>query len=191
MKIGVAGSIGLDHLMTFSGKFTDSFVTSSLEKISLSFLVDDLEVRRGGTGANIAFGLGVLGINPTLIAAAGMDFSDYDAWLSRHGVDTSHVVISESLHTAHFVVTTDTELNPTWVGFYFDVLRKTLGNSLRGLLCALKRACNNTTHWGNFLQCPTQQTHLCKTNFIEWMVDMTLQKVLSVRGGLPVTNKGE
>ena len=111
MKIGVAGSIGLDHLMTFSGKFTDSFVTSSLEKISLSFLVDDLEVRRGGTGANIAFGLGVLGINPTLIAAAGMDFSDYDAWLSRHGVDTSHVVISESLHTAHFVVTTDTELN--------------------------------------------------------------------------------
>ncbi len=111
MKIGVAGSIGLDHLMTFSGKFTDSFVTSSLEKISLSFLVDDLEVRRGGTGANIAFGLGVLGINPTLIAAAGMDFSDYDSWLSRHGVDTSHVVISESLHTAHFVVTTDTELN--------------------------------------------------------------------------------
>jgi adenosine kinase len=111
MKIGVAGSIGLDHLMTFSGKFTDSLVTSSLEKISLSFLVDDLEVRRGGTGANIAFGLGVLGVNPVLIAAAGKDFPDYKAWLSRHGVDTSHVVISEDLHTAHFVVTTDTELN--------------------------------------------------------------------------------
>lgn len=111
MKIGVAGSIGLDHLMTFSGKFTDSFVTGSLEKISLSFLVDDLDVRRGGTGANIAFGLGVLGLNPVLIAAAGKDWADYDAWLTRHGVDTSHTVISETLHTAHFVVTTDTELN--------------------------------------------------------------------------------
>jgi adenosine kinase len=111
MKIGVAGSIGLDHLMTFSGKFTDSFVTGSLEKISLSFLVDDLDVRRGGTGANIAFGLGVLGLNPVLIAAAGKDWADYDAWLTRHGVNTSHTVVSQSLHTAHFVVTTDTELN--------------------------------------------------------------------------------
>lgn len=111
MKIGVAGSIGLDHIMTFSGKFTDSFVTGSLEKISLSFLVDDLEVRRGGTGANIAFGLGVLGLNPILIAAAGIDWADYDAWLTRHGVDTSHTLVSETLHTAHFVVTTDTELN--------------------------------------------------------------------------------
>jgi adenosine kinase len=97
--------------MTFSGKFTDSFVTGSLEKISLSFLVDGLDVRRGGTGANIAFGLGVLGLNPVLIAAAGKDWADYDAWLTRHGVDTSHTVVSETLHTAHFVVTTDTELN--------------------------------------------------------------------------------
>ena len=32
MKIGVAGSVGLDHLMTFSGKFTDSLVAGSLEK---------------------------------------------------------------------------------------------------------------------------------------------------------------
>ena len=48
MKIGVAGSVGLDHLMTFSGKFTDSLVAGSLEKVSLSFLVDSLDVRRGG-----------------------------------------------------------------------------------------------------------------------------------------------
>ena len=69
MKIGVAGSVGLDHLMTFPGKFTDSLVAGSLEKVSLSFLVDGLDVRRGGCAANIAFGLGVLGLNPILIAA--------------------------------------------------------------------------------------------------------------------------
>lgn len=111
MKIGVAGSVGLDHLMTFSGKFTDSIVAGSLEKISLSFLVDGLEVRRGGCAANISFGLGVLGLNPILIAAVGKDWADYDAWLTRHGVDTSHAHVSTSLHTAHFMVTTDTELN--------------------------------------------------------------------------------
>lgn len=111
MKIGVAGSVGLDHLMTFSGKFTDSLVAGSLEKVSLSFLVDSLDVRRGGCAANIAFGMGVLGLNPILIAAVGKDWADYDAWLSRHGVDTSHALVSTTLHTAHFVVTTDQELN--------------------------------------------------------------------------------
>lgn len=111
MKIGVAGSVGLDHLMTFSGKFTDSLVAGSLEKVSLSFLVDGLSVRRGGCAANIAFGMGSLGLNPILIAAVGIDWPDYDAWLSRHGVDTSHVLVSKTLHTAHFMVTTDTELN--------------------------------------------------------------------------------
>ena len=111
MKIGVAGSVGLDHLMTFSGKFTDSWVAGSLQKVSLSFLVDSLDVRRGGCAANIAFGMGVLGLNPVLIAAVGKDWADYDAWLSRHGVDTSHALVSTTLHTAHFVVTTDQELN--------------------------------------------------------------------------------
>ena len=111
MKIGVAGSVGLDHLMTFSGKFTDSLVAGSLEKVSLSFLVDSLDVRRGGCAANIAYGMGVLGLNPILIAAVGKDWADYEAWLSRHGVDTSHALVSTTLHTAHFVVTTDQELN--------------------------------------------------------------------------------
>jgi adenosine kinase len=111
MKIGVGGSVGIDHLMTFSGKFTDSLVADSLEKLSLSFLVDSMDVRRGGCAANIAFGMGTLGLNPILIAAVGKDWADYEAWLSRHGVDTGHVHISTTLHTAHFVVTTDQSLN--------------------------------------------------------------------------------
>ena len=111
MKVAVAGSVGRDHLMTFPGKFTDSLVADSLEKISLSFLVDGLDIRRGGCAANIAFGMGVLGLHPILIAAVGKDWEDYEAWLTRHGVDTSHVLISETLHTALYMVTTDTELN--------------------------------------------------------------------------------
>ena len=111
MKIGVAGSVGLDHLMTFSGQFTDSFVAGSLEKVSLSFLVDSLDVRRGGCAANICYGMGVLGLNPVLIAAVGKDWADYEAWLSRHGVDTSHALVSTTLYTAHFMVTTDDDLN--------------------------------------------------------------------------------
>jgi adenosine kinase len=68
-------------------------------------------VRRGGCAANICYGMGVLGLNPVLIAAVGKDWADYEAWLSRHGVDTSHALVSTSLYTAHFMVTTDDDLN--------------------------------------------------------------------------------
>ncbi len=111
MKIGVAGSVGNDHLMTFEGRFKDSIVEGALTSVSLSYLVDSLEIRRGGCAANICFGMGALGLDPILIAAVGKDWPDYDFWLKRHGVNTSHVKISENLYTATFMVTTDLEHN--------------------------------------------------------------------------------
>ncbi|NUP15328.1 MAG: carbohydrate kinase family protein [Streptomyces sp.] len=111
MRIAVTGSIATDHLMTFPGRFADQFVADQLHTVSLSFLVDNLDVRRGGVGANIAFGMGQLGTNPILVGAAGSDFDDYRAWLDRHGVDTGSVRISETLHTARFVCTTDADHN--------------------------------------------------------------------------------
>ena len=93
--------------MSFPGLFADSLVVDQLDKIALSFLVDDLDVRRGGCAANIAFGLAALGSRPVLVAAVGEDFADYRSWLERHGVDCDSVHISEDLHTARFVCTTD------------------------------------------------------------------------------------
>ena len=103
----IAGSIATDHLMGYSGKFADSLVVEQLDKLSVSFLVDDLEIRRGGVAANMCFGLGQLGVRPVLVGAAGEDFADYRSWLERHGVDCGHVRISETRHTARFVCTTD------------------------------------------------------------------------------------
>ncbi|MDO9455824.1 carbohydrate kinase family protein [Nocardioides sp.] len=107
MPLLIAGSIATDHLMSYGGKFADSLVVEQLDKISVSFLVDDLEIRRGGVAANIVFGLGCLGLRPVLVGAAGEDFADYRSWLERHGVDCSGVRISDSRHTARFVCTTD------------------------------------------------------------------------------------
>ncbi len=107
MTLLIAGSIATDHLMSFGGKFADSLVVEQLDKISLSFLVDDLEIRRGGVAANMTFGLGRLGLTPVLVGAAGEDFGDYRSWLERHGVDCRFVHISETQHTARFVCTTD------------------------------------------------------------------------------------
>ncbi len=111
MRIVITGSIATDHLMSFSGKFTDSLVVDKLDSISLSFLVDDLDVRRGGVGANVAFGLGSLGVPVALVGAVGRDFDDYRSWLERHGVDTDSVHVSDVHHTARFVCTTDVVSN--------------------------------------------------------------------------------
>ncbi|KAA5826872.1 carbohydrate kinase family protein [Saccharopolyspora hirsuta] len=97
--------------MHFPGRFTDQLVADSLAQVSLSFLVDDLVVRRGGAAANIAFALGVLRQRPVLIGAVGDDFADYRSWLERNGVDCSGVHVSEVAHTARFVCTTDEEFN--------------------------------------------------------------------------------
>jgi adenosine kinase len=106
----ICGSIATDHLMSFQGHFKDSLVVEQLDKLAVSFLVDDLEIRRGGVAPNMCFGLGLLGESPVLVGAAGEDFADYRSWLERHGVDCRSVHISGSRHTARFVCTTDSSM---------------------------------------------------------------------------------
>jgi adenosine kinase len=113
----ITGSIATDHLMTFPGRFTDSLVVDQLDKLSVSFLVEDLEVRRGGCAANICFGLGALGLSPVLVGSVGEDFGDYRSWLERHRVDCASVHYSETRHTARFVCTTDAD-HAQFASFY-------------------------------------------------------------------------
>jgi adenosine kinase len=107
MRIAVTGSIATDHLMMFAGKFTDTIIAEKLDKLSVSFLVRDLEIRRGGVAGNISFGLGCLGLRPLLVGSVGQDFAEYAAWLAAHGVDTSGVRTSATRHTARFTGTND------------------------------------------------------------------------------------
>ena len=124
----IAGSIATDHLMTFAGRFEDSLVVEQLHKLSVSFLVDDLEIRRGGVGPNICFGLAALGLRPVLVGAAGEDFTDYRSWLERHGVDCEHVRISDSRHTARFVCTTDSTM-AQFASFYPGAMSEEIGRA--------------------------------------------------------------
>ncbi|QNP65414.1 carbohydrate kinase family protein [Streptomyces genisteinicus] len=132
MRIAVTGSIATDHLLFFPGRFADQLIEGHLEQVSLSFLADALEVRRGGVGANICFGLGVLGLEPQLVGAAGADFAEYDSWLRSHGVDTSAVRVSASRYTARFVCTTDLEQNQI-ATFYSGAMAEARRIDLAGL----------------------------------------------------------
>ena len=110
MTIAVTGSIATDHLMRFPGKFSEQLLADHLQKVSLSFLVDDLVMHRGGVAGNMAYAMGILGGRPTLVGAVGADFDDYRGWLTAHGVDCAHVLVSESAYTARFVCTTDQDM---------------------------------------------------------------------------------
>src|SRR2546423_14976998 len=111
MKIVVTGSIAFDYLMSFPGKFTEQILPEHLHRLSVSFLVDSMDKRRGGCAPNIAYTLALLGEKPYLMATAGEDFGDYKLWLEAAGIDTSLSKQIAGKITASFFCSTDTENN--------------------------------------------------------------------------------
>ncbi|MCS7055999.1 MAG: carbohydrate kinase family protein [Thermoflexales bacterium] len=111
MKIVVTGSIAYDYLMTFPGSFSEHILPEHMARVSLSFLVDSMERRRGGCGPNIAYTLALLGERPHLMGTAGQDFDEYRAWLESVGVDTSLTRVVHHKFTASFFCSTDRHNN--------------------------------------------------------------------------------
>lgn len=117
MNIVVSGSIAYDYLMRFPGRFREHLIEGKLDRISVSFLVETLVRERGGSGANIAYNLALLGERPILMGTAGSDFAEYKAWLDAHGVDTSAVRVIPDVFTASFFANIDTDSNQ--IGSFF------------------------------------------------------------------------
>ena len=111
MRIVVSGSIAFDYLMSFPGRFKEHILPDQIDRLSMSFLVDTMDKRRGGVAPNIAYTLALLGERPLVMGTAGQDFGEYRAWLEAQGVDTSAVVEIPDLFTASFFVNTDLDNN--------------------------------------------------------------------------------
>ena len=111
MKLIVTGSIAFDYLMSFPGKFTEHFLPEHMHRLSLSFLVDTMDKRRGGCGPNIAYTIALLGERPYLMATAGQDFADYKAWMEAVNIDTSLVKVVDGKFCASFFCSTDQHEN--------------------------------------------------------------------------------
>lgn len=111
MRIIVTGSIAYDYLMSFPGSFSEHLLPDHLSRVSLSFLVDTMDKRRGGCAANIAYTLGLLEVHPALMGTVGQDFPEYRQWLERAGVDTSLVREVPGKFSASFFCSTDRDNN--------------------------------------------------------------------------------
>lgn len=139
MTVAVTGSIAVDHLMRFPGRFAEQLVPEALDKVSLSFLADDLKVRDGGVAANIAFGMAQLGLRPKLVGAVGHDFAGYRDRLEAYGVDCAWVHTSQTRHTARFVCTTDIDMCQI-ATFYTGAMAESVDIDLARLLATMPSA---------------------------------------------------
>jgi len=111
MTLVVTGSIAFDYLMSFPGKFTEHFLPEHMHRVSLSFLVDSMDKRRGGCAPNIAYTLALLGERPLVMGTAGQDFGDYRSWMEAAGIDTTYVKVVPDKFTASFFCSTDQDNN--------------------------------------------------------------------------------
>ena len=129
-RILVTGSIAYDYIMVFPGKFRDHILPEKIHILSVSFLVDSLKRMKGGTGANIAFNLALLGERPVLVGTVGDDFGEYRQWLDRHGVDTSATKVISGDFTASCFINTDLQDNQI-TAFYPGAMAHAASLSLR------------------------------------------------------------
>ncbi len=116
-RILISGSLAYDRIMDFPGRFRDHLLPEKLHALSVCFAIEDLTESFGGTAGNIAYSLALLGEKPSILSAAGRDFGSYDAWLAKHGIDTSRVVRGEKPTAAAYVMTDRDDNQIT--AFYF------------------------------------------------------------------------
>ena len=122
-RVLVTGSLAWDQIMDFPGNFKDHILPDKAHVISISFLVSQLRKQRGGCAANIAYSLALLGERPSILAAAGNDFSDYRSFLEAQGVDTKGIKVFDDELTASCFITTD-KVDNQIVGFFPGAMRK-------------------------------------------------------------------
>lgn len=115
-KIVICGSIAIDQIMNFSGKYKDYIKPEMLHVLSISILLDNKAVNYGGVGANICYTLALLGESPILLGSVGPDTGHYLKRLESMGIDISHIHKSEK-PTACFTVFTDSDDNQ--IGGFF------------------------------------------------------------------------
>jgi adenosine kinase len=170
VPIAVTGSIATDHLMHFPGRFADQLVEDQLDRMSLSFLVDSLTIKRGGSAANIAYGLGVLGCSPLLVGAVGADFAEYRAWLEDHGVDCSAVLVCDDVHTARFMCTTDNDMRQI-ASFYTGAMAR----SREITIASLGDAIDLVVIGASDPEAMVAQTAECRERGIPFVADVSQQ----------------
>jgi len=107
MNIIISGSLAYDRIMDFPGYFAEHILPEKIHVLNVSFTVNSLTEKFGGTAGNIAYALSLLGEKPIILAAVGRDYPRYFEWLNKNRITCDHIKIIEEELTASAYITTD------------------------------------------------------------------------------------
>ncbi len=120
----ITGSISRDEIMSFPDEFCNYFQSDKLDKINISFVVDDLKQRLGGTATNIAYGIAHLGVsNVRILGAIGKDHDDFFAFFKKQKIGVDGIYVCDDLYTSTGKVVTDAKGNQIW-SFYYGAAKE-------------------------------------------------------------------
>jgi adenosine kinase len=117
MSVLCSGSVAVDFLMVYRGRFRDVILPEKIHMLNVAFHVPELRKSFGGTAANIAFNLRLLGEDPIILATVGNDFAAYAEWLDRNGIRRDWIRELEDEATAGAYYFTDLDDNQI-IGFH-------------------------------------------------------------------------
>lgn len=107
MSVLICGSFAYDNLMLFKDKFSNYILPDKLDALNICFMTPDMQREFGGCAGNIAFNLGLLGVDPIPMGTVGKDFTPYRSWLCKNNIDDSYLKIIEDAFTAQAYIVTD------------------------------------------------------------------------------------
>jgi adenosine kinase len=111
MKILVTGSVAYDTIMVFPDRFRNHLLADQLHILNVCFLTPEMRREFGGTAANIAYNLRLLGEQPLVMATVGEDIGPYLTRLEKLGIETRLLKRIAGQFTAQAFITTDLDDN--------------------------------------------------------------------------------
>jgi adenosine kinase len=126
VQLYISGSLALDRIMNFPGKFADHILPDKIHILNVCFLVDGMSEYFGGTAGNIAYNLALLGEKPLILGCGGKDFSAYAERLKSFGLPLDGIRSVEDQFTAGAYITTDQSDNQI-TGFNPGAMRERCG----------------------------------------------------------------
>jgi adenosine kinase len=107
----ICGSLAIDIIMQYEGRFGDTLLADQLHKVNVSFLVPTMRTEFGGCSGNIAYNLKMLGGDPRIVGVMGQDCAAYLERLQTLGISTQNILIKKDAYNAQCFVTADSDNN--------------------------------------------------------------------------------
>ncbi len=111
MSVLICGSVAYDVLLRYEGHFNQDILGDKMEHLNVSFLTSDMRREFGGCAGNIAYNLGLLGVEAYPMATVGQDFRDYSEWMTQTGMSQARIRILDDEFTPQAFITTDLDDN--------------------------------------------------------------------------------